>query len=329
MTALMTAPGVLLDSHAYRGMSDARFDALIDAERRRGVARYCEPFVISEFLAHLADQADPAFGSCRRAVVRVYRRCNVAAGGECGILRDSEARLCEFITGKVLEKHDAYTEQVLAPLVGDIGLTPLDRPLPPGMEPHLRLIAAHMAEVEAQFADVGRGLKTVIETAVAGEDREGRKATMKGARRTHESPDTRRNFAETIIRQAYENAGLAPPDPLPDALVARVLKGAAAAIEFEALIWEKLAFDGANPEKTRIRNLRWDQRIAFNIGQTMRSRPLWLVTADGDFARAAKAAGHEDRVHKLAAYEQWLGLPTWGTSPPQLTNGNAARDDAE
>jgi len=308
MTALMAAAGVLLDSNAYRGMSDARFDALIDAERRRGVARYCEPFVISEFLAHLADQADPAFGSCRRAVVRVYRRCNVAAGGECGILRDSEARLCEFITGKVLEKHDAYTEQVVAPLVGDIGLTPLDRPLPPGMEPHLRLIAAHMAEVEAQFADVGRGLKTVIETAVAGEDREGRKATMKGARRTHESPDTRRNFAETIIRQAYENAGLAPPDPLPDALVARVLKGAAAAIEFEALIWEKLAFDGANPEKTRIRNLRWDQRIAFNIGQTMRSRPLWLVTDDGAFAKVAKAVGHEDRVRTLAGYERWLGI---------------------
>ena len=61
------------------------------------------------------------------------------------------------------------------------GLTPLDRPLPPSMELHLRLIAAHMAEVEAQFADVGRGLKTVIETAVAGEDREGRKATMKRA----------------------------------------------------------------------------------------------------------------------------------------------------
>lgn len=307
MTAVMAAPGVLLDSNAYRGMSEARFDALLDAERRRGVARYCEPFVVSEFLAHLADQADPAFGSCRRAVVRVYRRCNVAAGGECGILRDSEARLCEFITGKVLEKHDAYTEQVVAPLVGDIGLTSLDRPLPPDMEPHLRLIAAHMAEVEAQFADVGRGLKTVIETAVAGEDREGRKATMKLARRTHKSPATRRSFAETMIRQAYENAELAPPDPIPDALVERVLKGAAAAIEFEALIWEKLAFDGAKPDKTRIRNLRWDQRIAFNIGQTMRGRPLWLVTDDADFARAAKAARHEDRVLTLAAYERWLG----------------------
>ncbi len=309
-TARSPVPGVLLDSNAYRALSDARFDALLEAERRRGVARYCEPFVVSEFLAHLADTADTAdrraFGSCRRAVVRMYRRCNVAAGGECGILRDSEARLCEFITGKVLEKHDAYTEQVVAPLVGDIGLTALNQPLPLGMQAHLRQIAAHMAEVEAQFAGTGHGLRSVIATAVADEGREGRKATMKAARRTHESPATRRSFAENIIRQAYENAELVPPEPLPDALVARVLKGAAAAIEFEALIWEKLAFDGANPDASRIRNLRWDQRIAFNIGQTMRGHPLWLVTDDGDFARAAKAAGYADRVHTLEAYERWL-----------------------
>ncbi len=37
--------------------------------------------------------------------------------------------------------------------------------------------------------------------------------------------------------------------------------------------------------------LRWDQRIAFNIGQWIRGRPLWLITDDGDFAKAAKAAG--------------------------------------
>ncbi len=106
----------------------------------------------------------------------------------------------------------------------------------------------------------------------------------------------------------YANAEIALPDPLPDALVARVLRGAAAAVEFEALIWEKVAFDGAKPEAPHIRNLRWDQRIAFNIGWSMRGRPLWLVTDDRVFARVAKAVGHEDRLHTLAAYERWLGV---------------------
>ena len=85
---------------------------------------------------------------------------------------------------------------------------------------------------------------------------------------------SRRNFAETTIREAYENAELAPPDPLPDALVERVLKGAAAAIEFEALIWEKLAFDGANPDKTRIRNLR-----PLDAGPLANSQAVETITA--------------------------------------------------
>ena len=304
-TAREPKPGVLLDSNAYRAMSDARFDALFEAERRCGVARYCEPFVVSEFLAHLADSADPAFRPCRRANARVYRRCNVSTGGEAGIIRDSESRMVEFVTGKGLEANDAYTERVVAPVFADIALTPADQLLT-RMEPHLRGIAEHMAGIERAFADTGRRLQATISAILAGQQDDERKATLKRARRTHASPATRRTFAATFIRQAYESAGTAPPDPLPDDLIARVLRGAAVPIEFEALIWEKLAFDGADPDASRIRNLRWDQRIAYNIGWSMRGRLLWLVTDDGDFARAAKAAGYEDRVHKLDAYERWL-----------------------
>jgi hypothetical protein len=109
-------------------------------------------------------------------------------------------------------------------------------------------------------------------------------------------------------RAALSPFAAAKPDPLPEALVRGVLQGAAAAIEFEALIWEKLAFQRAKPDLRHIRSLRWDQRISFNIGWEMRGRPLWLVTDDGDFARVAKAVGHEDRVHTLTAYQRWLGV---------------------
>ena|SRR5882724_10353204 len=85
-----------------------------------------------------------------------------------------------------------------------------------------------------------------------------------------------------------------------------VLKCAPGWIEFEARLWRTVAFDGANVESSRIRNLRWDQRIAFNIGQTIGQRPLWLVTDDSAFARVAEATGFDDRVHTLAAYERWL-----------------------
>jgi hypothetical protein len=194
----MTMPRVLLDSNVYRGADRARFDALLEAERRRGVARYCEPFVASEFLAHLADPADPDFRSCRRAVVRLYRRCNATAGGECGMLPDSESRLAEFVTGKVLDRHAAYAEQMVLPLVGDIGLTPLDQPLPAGMQPHLRLIAEHMAQMEEGFAGQMRQVQAVVAAVRASGSREEGKESMRLARRTHESAGQRRLFADAV-----------------------------------------------------------------------------------------------------------------------------------
>jgi len=59
-----------------------------------------------------------------------------------------------------------------------------------------------------------------------------------------------------MLRDAYREAGLALPAPPPPALVARVLLGAAAAIEFEAQLLRKAAFDGANVDSAHIRNLR-------------------------------------------------------------------------
>ncbi len=297
-------PGVLLDANVYR--TAAGFAPLLEAELRRGVARYADPFVVAELLAHLVDQADGDYGVCLGAIRRIHARCNVGTGGECGILQDSESRLAELVTGSPLPKHDFFTGRVIAPLFADVALVPPGQPLPARMGPHLSQIAAHIAEQKARFVETGKRLKATIEAINAGAGDEDRKATMRRARRVHKSPETRRGFAAGFIRGAFTNAGIAPPDPLPDALVTHIYPHIATAVEFEAIIWEKIAFDGAKPDSRGIRSLRWDQRIAFNVGRTFRGRPLWLVTDDGDFARAAKAASYEDRVLTRAAYERWL-----------------------
>ncbi len=285
MSAIL--PGVLLDSNIYR--TRAGFDALLEAEKRRGVARYADPFVVAELLAHLADPADPDYGTCRGAIYRIHARCNRGAGGECGILQDSESRLAYLVTGSSLPKHDFFTERAR-------------------MQPHLLQIAEHVVEQKARFVETARRLKDTIQAVHAGANEEERKETMKRARRTHASAETRRGFAVGYVRAAFVNAERALPDPLPEALIGRVYPHIATAIEFEALIWEKLAFDGAKPESRGIQSLRWDQRIAFNVGATSNGRPLWLVTNDGDFHRAANAAGYSDRVLTRATYEKWLGV---------------------
>ena len=287
-------------------MPEARFAAIMELERHRQVARYAEPFAVMELLAHLSNPQDPAFASCRRAVGRVFRRCGPAGGELCGIVRDSESRLHELITGKGLEGHDTRTETV-GVLIGRIATTPFDQPLLEEENSRLRVIAAHVAEMEAAFADSGRRLQQTIKAVIDSEqDPTERERIWRNVMATNASDVQRKAIAEGLLRTWCREAGLSLPEPPPSALVERVLKCAPGWIEFEARVWRTVAFDGANVESSRIRNLRWDQRIAFNIGQTIGQRPLWLVTDDSAFARVAEATGFEDRVHTLVAYERWL-----------------------
>jgi hypothetical protein len=297
-------PGVLFDANTYRQLKPERFDALLELERTREVTRYAEPFVLTELVAHLADPQDRDFGPCRAAVVRVFRRC--AGEGPCGMIRDSESRLHECITGKVLAKHDAHTEQMLI-LLERVARTPSDQPLTEDDNIRLRQLAAHVTAEEDRFAD--GTLRRLRETAGAAFDNE----TPEEKRRVRKvlgAPDAavrlRRNIAERILRFHCGEAGLPLPEPLPDALISRVLKAVAAVIEFEARYLEKVSLEPVNVRKAKVRNLVWDQRLAFNIGQTIGKRTLWLVTDDHAFADVAEATGYSDRVHTLEAYEQWL-----------------------
>ena len=301
-------PAVVFDTNVYRSLAgkrhDARFDALVESERQRQVARYADPLVLSELLVHLADPHDLDFAQCRAAVVRIFQRCT--GDGSCGVIRDSESRLAEAITGKRLEKHDAHTEQ-LCIMLERVARTPGDQPLSEEENIRLRAIAEHFAGVEARFADTMRRLQQTVGALLAEEEPTERQRIRRSSMQTLASEAQRMMVAETLLRYACQEAGLPLPEPLPVALVARVRLGAAAGIEFEAQLWRRAAFDGANADASHIRNLRWDQRLAFNIGQTIGPRPLWLVTDDGAFAEVARATGHEDRVFTLAAYERWLG----------------------
>src|SRR6266702_2095808 len=207
------APGVLLDANPYRSMKEDRFAALVELERHRGVARYAEPFAVMELLAHLADPQDPAFASCRRAIGRVFRRCGPAGGDPCGIIRDSESRLHELITGKGLEGNDARTE-TMGVLISRIATTPFDQPLLEEENSRLRVVAAHVAETEASFADTGRRLQQTIKAVLdSEEDPAERERIWKSVMATNASDVQRKAIAEVLLRAWCREAGLPLPEP--------------------------------------------------------------------------------------------------------------------
>lgn len=291
-------PGVLLDVNAYR-TADPRFVALLDLERSRGVARYADPFVLTELLAHLADPHDPDFGWCQGAVIRMYRRCG--GDGPCGILRDTESRVHELITGTGIAKHEAHTEQLRLLLMHVGSGWPFSE-----IQSQLSTIAEHVAKVEAEFADYMGRSRDAVAAILDHEDPEERSRLRKHAMRWVASEPRQRQMAERLIQDSLRDAGTTVPTPVPAEFITRVRGALAVGVEFEAQMIRKALFDGANLDAPHIRNLRWDQRISYNIGQTLRGQPLWVVTDDPAFSAAATPVDLGDRVHTLAGYEQWL-----------------------
>jgi hypothetical protein len=300
----MILPAVVYDTNVYRGLSDGGLDRLVELERRRGVARFVDPVVLSELLAHFLDSDEKEQRSCRAAIGRAYRRS--AGDGPCGIIRDSESRLFEFVTGTPLKRNDDFVDNPLRILFERVAKTTWTQPFDEEDKSRLEILAAHVPEQEARFVARLRGLQDTIGAIVADESRETRNETMKRAQALHESEGNRTTHVESLIRSTFRQVGLTAPEPLPARLVERVRKGCAGLLEFEHQIYAKVGHTRVNVDKEKIRNAVWDRLIAFNIGQSIGHWPLLLIAEDGIFAEVAQAAGHSDRVATLAAYEQWL-----------------------
>lgn len=302
----MILPGVVYDTNVYRGLSDERLDQLLELERRRGVARFLDPVVLSELLAHLLDADEREQRSCRAAVGRAYRRSE-GHDGRSGIIRDAESRLFEFVTGTPLKVNDDFVDNPLRILFERVAKTPWTQPFDQMDKSRLQTLAAHLPEQEARFVARMRDLQEFIAGVVADESPEARNATMQGARALHETEETRTTHVESLIRASFHEVGITAPEPLPAQLVERVRKGCAGVLEFEHQIYGKVGHTQVNVERPKIRNAVWDRLIAFNIGQSIGRWPMLLVADDGVFAEVAQATGHVDRVATLAAYEEWLG----------------------
>lgn len=307
----MMGPAVVFDTNIYRSFSgmhsDARFNALLEQEQRREVAPYADPWVIMELLAHVADPHDRDFALCRRAARRVYVRCAERPQGRPGgIINDSESQIARLITGKPLPGHENTTAW-LGNLCHAVAVAPADQPLALLGE-QLQFISDHVAKLEAWFVEHFRGQRDLAAGILAQvADGEERGTTRAAAmRELRDSKRIRIALAELIIRGAHKDVGQSVPEPLDPALVEQVWKVIPVGIEFHVEVLRKVIYDGANLDRPRTRNLMWDERISYIIGQELEGGPIWFITNDPAFGTAAAAAGYADRVKRLDAYERWL-----------------------
>ena len=310
---------VVWDTNVYRSgfgsqgkpLTEEGFTALLAAEERREVQPYADPWVILELLAHLADEKDEDYARSRHALRRIYVRCLSGRKG-CGLLSDSESEIARLITKKPLPGH-AETTQWLATRCAEVGRTPPDQPLSLTVE-DVGFIAKHVAEMEEWFATHCREQREHLDQFMAQIEEQPVRKVAWAASKKHleEARAIRTATAEAIIRGALRDLGDPVPPQLNPKLVERVQDVLAVGIEFYAIVLRKVAFDGANVEKPRTRNLMWDQRISYCIGQKVGEAPIWFVTDDPDFHAASALTPYRARVRWPAEYEAWLSEKSHG-----------------
>ena len=300
---------VVFDTNVCRALTGTGLATLIEAERRRGVAQYADPWVIMELLTHLADREDPDYRPCRTALKGLWNRCTrpEESGRPCGILNDSESQIVRIVTGRRLPSHE-QTTTALTQACEVIALAPDGDPLAE-IDETVRFIARHVAEKEGEFAAHLRESRAHALAVVGKYDEAQQKQVVAVSRREVESSALLRDvLARHLVRGAFRDVGLPVPDPVDPEMVRGMRRIAAVAIEFYTHIIGKAVFDGINPDAPRTRNLMWDHRISYIIGQELDYGPIWLVTDDPAFARAATPVGLADRVLRLKDYQAWLAL---------------------
>jgi hypothetical protein len=283
-------------------MGDHGFAELVAAERQAGIQPYADPWTLMELVAHLADPHDQGYTSCRAALRRAVARAQVTVGA-LEMLAPSEVRVSQAVFG------EAPTDQVanvnaLVELVGVIAAAP---PLDDLQDVRhaIRKVATDVAEREHWFAGFFAQLRTQVVEAAQGVPARDRNKLVRDFIRSEAAI---RLDAELLVRRAYRQAGMTPPDVIPSSTVDAVLPLSRAGSYAAGLVIERVLCDNIDLDKARNRNLMWDQEVSSSVGRTIGGSPVVLVTSDSYFREAATIAGCPHSVCNPDEYRVRLGL---------------------
>lgn len=293
----------ILDTNILRSLSNEQFAQINECEIKLGVRQFADPWTLRELIAHLHSIEDPAYYPCRSALRRCVERSLNPLTEIPRVIESAELRISRAVFGEAVSwlKEDftaliklshsiAFSENT-----NDLNLLDAD----------IKLIAQNVEKQEKLFAQDLENLRhQVFEAAESFTVRERNREVFSFTR----SPDTLELDAKYLVNRAYHQANKQPPDPIPSDIIRRILPISQNWSLAVGILLEKIICENANLEKSRIRNLLWDQEVAGNIGQIIDGFPVILVTQDTYFAKVAELIGNKSAVCTKEEYLIRLGI---------------------
>ena len=288
-------------------MNATAFEKLRSQEREQSVVGMASYIVASELFAHLADDRDPDFGSCLKAVARLGQHCGRWSGAPgVDFMQLPDAQVVRQLFGRSIRAE--VRPGGYATIIGEISTKPV-----PETARCYQVELAHVrdgiARAEEEFvANLWKKVVLTLDPSASSWQAVVRSPKRNGLLKAIVAGDGLELVAGTIVDRAASKAGLSlTPGQRVEAIeVAHA--SFPTAIHHHNLLISQLLQHGPDMSKAKRANSVWDHELTFTTGPgaTVRGAPLVLVTSDPLILQAAVEAGTTGRVWSLDEYRTRL-----------------------
>ena len=303
----MQVTQVIFDTNAYRAItykntvseSIASIDKIRQKESLQNITAFASPIVRMELFCHLIDEKDEFFDNCHRALIGSYFHCleNENNYG-CRLTGDGD----DLLAGSLFDHFDPDIEKKYKGFDRSI-YEIINNPNWKNEERYSGYFRKIKMAAEKDEINFLKSFKAIAATYAV------RKEGMKEMLTVLRSEQLFNSIAEGQVFKAL-NMAKKNINELTPAEISKhtefVKNYFPAPLYLSIYIMDKLI---SHPEfditKKKRHNWVWDYQLLFYISKC---KPNILVTDDVAMIEAAKAAGLQDKVMKLADYKSYLGF---------------------
>jgi hypothetical protein len=297
---------VLFDANAYISLPQKEVAGLVVRERSNGVVAWASYFVVEELLARCAADDERRAGGGVAALRRLSEHCQMYDGSHerINFLADPRQQAAQILYGKG-RFHDQRTIDTYGTVVKTIATKPR-ADWPQATRDAIQSVRAEIEQGETTFA------KAMFDDVVARLVPEAK--DWADIRRDPARADA---LAEQLLSGealdlcatlfAEELAAMIDLDASPEQLErasVTLKEGFQIPLRLYNALMYAVVKNGQDVSRPEVANTIWDMQLAMSIPTSSRifGKPVWIVTDDGAFHKAAKTAGLTHVVHDLASY---------------------------
>ena len=303
---------VVFDTNLYRKLGADAFDELRDRERNLSIQAVGSYYVAMEFLAHLADDQDPAFAISHSSLRRLWQHTKTYDGSRyvTHVMRPAEGQVSQSLF-HASPSHLRDASASLGGFVGQIANT--DRADLPGRFNELLcecrdlVLSKEERFIQSLFDGV---VRTLVPEATDWFSVTQDSAIRSTLLESIDAGDGLSQIAEGTVTRMADDLGIELSEEELAEKVEVVKEAFPVPLHLFNTLIRNIVENGLDMTKKKRANSLWDFHIAFSTGTgaNIDGVPIWLVTDDGEILNAAATAGATQNVKSFDEYTHVLDL---------------------